>query len=83
MTKEKITELFPVVLWEVGDEFDVGDDQFVLQQQVLQELVFIHERSRVRAQDTAHQVIIARGDVNASIELLRKAQRLQNTILPT
>lgn len=29
------------VLWEVSDEFDVSDDQLVLQQQVLQELVFI------------------------------------------
>lgn len=72
-----------VLLWEVSDEFDVSDDQLVLQQQVLQELVFIRERSRVWTQDTVHQAIVICGDVNASSQLLRKAQRLQNTILRT
>lgn len=72
------------ILWEVCDEFDVGDDHLVLQQQVFEEDVFLQQRDGLGAEQTHQQLCtgtLQTGSTGAVGGLLWKTQRLQYTVL--
>lgn len=72
------------VLWQVGDESDVGDDQLVLQQQVFEEDIFLLQGDGLQTEQANQQLrpgTLWTGCFSATCWLLWKTQRLQDTVL--
>lgn len=69
-----------VVLRQVCDQSDVGDDQLVFQEQVFEEDVLLLQRDGLRAEQ-ADQRLWQTGRTGAAGLLLRETQRLQDAVL--
>lgn len=72
------------LLWQVGNESDVGDDKLVLQKQVFEEDIFLLKGDRLWTEE-AHQQLrpktLRTGCFSATFWLLRKTQWLQDAVL--
>lgn len=72
------------LLWQVGDESDVGDDQLVLQQQVFEKDIFLLRGDRLWTEQAHQQLCPGTLQIccfSATFWLLWKTQRLQDAVL--
>lgn len=73
-----------LVLWDVCDEFDVGDDKLVLDQQVSEEDVFPRRWDGLRAEQADQRLgagTLNTGRAGGVSRLIGETQRLQNAVL--
>lgn len=80
----KLLLLQRLLLWEVCNEFDVGDDELVLQQQVFEEDVLLRRGDRLGAEQADQRLgagTSQTGNTGGVGRLLRKTQRLQDAVL--
>lgn len=70
------------LLWEVCNEFDISNDQPVLQQQVFEEVVFLQQRDGLGTEQADQQFSAGKtGGTGAVSWLLWKTQWLQYAVL--